>query len=390
MQSQRLEDHSSLRPPERLGLRFISANMDSVTQLPTSIRNQVQQTNEAQGQLLNKLDDLISGKLGTFNQQMNENQRMLSDVQVAKIEQINNEKHKFNKKCNEEQKLREADALLKEEPRVRQMTSKAQEKIEEGMKLIEYRQKLIKMADSSELGWRTVNEYQANVIADDSDDKNKIWKAESRAQRKAKQQSKRFSRLKRLHPYTQQGQSHNSQYILYTTSPSNANKPGVCFSCGKPGHWRADCRRLQRVGETEDKISEIRKLHCLNSAIPCASNGHEKNKKITSNLHISTENVDAISSLTASGDEGMTPRGRLKDSLSKWVTINSNQVVLDIIKDGYKLPLHSIPNKALLSNNRSARGKRIFVEKELRSLLHKGCISQVEVRPYIVNPLTVV
>jgi hypothetical protein len=32
------------------------------------------------------------------------------------------------------------------------------------------RQKLIKLADSAELGWRVVQEYEANPLASDSDD----------------------------------------------------------------------------------------------------------------------------------------------------------------------------------------------------------------------------
>ena len=36
------------------------------------------------------------------------------------------------------------------------------------MSLLNYRQKIIKIADSSDLGWRVVHEYEANPLADDS------------------------------------------------------------------------------------------------------------------------------------------------------------------------------------------------------------------------------
>ena len=185
--------------------------MDSNADLTALIRNQVkEQRQNSQGLQLDKLDELISVKLNSFNQQINENQRKLSDVQVAKLEQINNEKHKFNKKGNEEQykinakvqeKLQEADAMLKEDPRIRQMTIKAQEKIEEGIELVINRQKLIKIADSSEFGWRTVMEYQTNAIADNSEDERKIWKAETRAQKKLRQKTRWQCSHGRSRPY---------------------------------------------------------------------------------------------------------------------------------------------------------------------------------------------
>ena len=62
----------------------------------------------------------MTEKFSSFNKQINENQRALSEVQVAKIEQISNERYTFKRKGNEEQykanakvqrKMREAEAL---------------------------------------------------------------------------------------------------------------------------------------------------------------------------------------------------------------------------------------------------------------------------------------
>lgn len=58
--------------------------------------------------------------------------------------------------------------------------------------LIQQRQKLLKLADSSELGWKVVKEYQSNPLASDSEDEKKMYKAELRAERKVrKDQMKR-------------------------------------------------------------------------------------------------------------------------------------------------------------------------------------------------------
>jgi hypothetical protein len=52
--------------------------------------------------------------------------------------------------------------------------------------LLKRRQKLVLLADTSDLDWKTVNEYETNPIASDSDDERRIFKAEARASRKAK------------------------------------------------------------------------------------------------------------------------------------------------------------------------------------------------------------
>ncbi|KAJ8311817.1 LOW QUALITY PROTEIN: hypothetical protein KUTeg_010630 [Tegillarca granosa] len=140
----------------------------------------------SQSILLNKLDNLMSNKLSSFQQQINENNRLLSDVQVAKIKQISSDRYKFNKKRNGEQfkvnakikrKIMEADALLKEDPTLRDATTYKK-------RYLKQRQKLIKLADSSKLGWLTAEEYSLNAIAEDSDNEKKIQRAEKAVLRK--------------------------------------------------------------------------------------------------------------------------------------------------------------------------------------------------------------
>ena len=63
---------------------------------------------------------------------------------------------------------------------------KAKKALEEGEELITNRQKHIKVADRSEFGWATVEEYVADELADNSDDEKRLFKAEARAGRKVK------------------------------------------------------------------------------------------------------------------------------------------------------------------------------------------------------------
>ena len=57
--------------------------------------------------------------------------------------------------------------------------------------MLNYRQKIIQLADSSELDWRLVKEYEAHPIANDSDDEKRIFKAEVRATRKMNPRNQR-------------------------------------------------------------------------------------------------------------------------------------------------------------------------------------------------------
>ena len=63
--------------------------------------------------------------------------------------------------------------------------NKAKAPLEQGLELLATRQKLIKVTDRSELGWKVVSEYEADELASDSKDENKLKKAERSAERKA-------------------------------------------------------------------------------------------------------------------------------------------------------------------------------------------------------------
>ena len=63
---------------------------------------------------------------------------------------------------------------------------KAKEELDEGISLLNNRQKLVKLADKSEFGWATAQEYVCDELADDEADASKIKKAEKGAAAKLK------------------------------------------------------------------------------------------------------------------------------------------------------------------------------------------------------------
>lgn len=78
----------------------------------------------------------------------------------------NQYKHKINVLA----KLREAKTHLGDPKLSIDSAQTAKTKIEEGIDLVKDRQKLVKLADLSELGWKVVAQYISSPIADDSDD----------------------------------------------------------------------------------------------------------------------------------------------------------------------------------------------------------------------------
>jgi hypothetical protein len=64
------------------------------------------------------------------------------------------------------------EADLQETPSA---TEKANSAVEEGEKLVDDRQKLIRIADRSEHGWATIEEYEDNELAEDSDEEKKLF-----------------------------------------------------------------------------------------------------------------------------------------------------------------------------------------------------------------------
>ena len=185
-------------------------------------------------------------------------------------------------------------------------------------------------------------------------------KAQSRAERKFKAEKTKRNAA-RSHPYGQASTSRAHTSSAPGGPPGfHGPRPGRCFNCGGKGHWRRECPEEQK---TQNKISAF-----------CHS-----------------DLFDDSSQRIAGSHSGVTksPVGRLRSCLHEWENIKANEHVLRIVKEGYRLPLKSIPCCKEMQNNRSARDNELFVSGELENLLSKGCISKVSDKPHVVNPLTV-
>lgn len=60
-------------------------------------------------------------------------------------------------------------------------------KISDGIDILTPRQKLVKLVDSSDDGWRVVQKYEVHLVANDSEDEKKINHPQINAVRKVKQ-----------------------------------------------------------------------------------------------------------------------------------------------------------------------------------------------------------
>ncbi|VDI14245.1 Hypothetical predicted protein [Mytilus galloprovincialis] len=83
-----------------------------------------------------------------------------------------------------------------------------------------------------------------------------------------------------------------------------------------------------------------------------------------------------------------SPVNRLRNAYTYWQSINANDYILSIIRDGYIIPFYTEPESCSLRNNKTAFDNAEFVGSEITKLISRGCISQVPELPKVVNPLT--
>ena len=138
-----------------------------------------------QSSMLEKLSSIIDNKLDSMKRQLDET----SNIQMSELKKIRlTEPRTFKKKGHEQQYKHNRQVKSTVSEAKDAVTSGKQDtciaKLNEGIELIDQRQKLILIADKSEYGWKTVGEYLDNELADNDQDAKKMKKAEKEAQRK--------------------------------------------------------------------------------------------------------------------------------------------------------------------------------------------------------------
>ena len=64
-----------------------------------------------------------------------------------------------------------------------------------------------------------------------------------------------------------------------------------------------------------------------------------------------------------------------------WQLIGTLDFILDVIKEGYKIPFISTPPPKQYSNNGSAFREADFVEQAIAELLADNCVEELSSRP---------
>ena len=242
----------------------------------TLTANQFSQLLEAIQRSKREIDASLEAKLADFCDEVRGSQEKAAESAACRAQR---EPFSFKKKGNQEQfRVTEEidEALLQAEQELETMTTfsatteeklrRVEEHIVHGRKLIANRQKLIKLADHSDLGWAVVEEYTTDELAEDSNNKKRLDKAERSAEGKVVKRKKQNENRHR--PYSGRRQSTFRPQLHQTATlfPSNPVFPtpigpnprrtlpvqfnpqpkvvGPCYQCGQIGHLRNACPRL--------------------------------------------------------------------------------------------------------------------------------------------------
>ena len=130
-----------------------------------------------QTKFLQDMKGVIQNQFAEMEAKISSNQKEMNDLQMKRLQNATSQPYTFKRKGNEAQfkfnnevkeKLDLAESYMKQ--KTEEGHNKASGCISEGIELLTNRQKLVKLADMSDNGWRVVQEYETHQLASDSDD----------------------------------------------------------------------------------------------------------------------------------------------------------------------------------------------------------------------------
>ena len=209
-----------------------------------------------------EMEEKFSSSLEELQRKVTANQESSSEEVVSKLKQ---RAYRFKQKGNEAQfafnssveeriqsAKRELTKLTTADSKDQSSVRKATIQLDEGLKAIACRQKHIKIADRSELGWQVVAAYESDELASDSEDEKRLFKAEKEAERRSKRKRSPATTWPRRKasfsgPSTTaprpgpKGEPSGSAAEAARQQSARPRVLGPCYGCGQWGHLVESC-----------------------------------------------------------------------------------------------------------------------------------------------------
>ena len=175
--------------------------------------------------LSSNLSSVIESRLSEFKRELADVQCSSVDSAVKRVKRNEVEfKHKGNRKQFEHQEQVLESLVDAKESLEKAKYDRPKRVIEQGISLAEKRIKVIKLADRSEFGWNTVNEYLSDELVSNSEDETRIFRSERRAERRLKQSLSRRKNRSSSSLSRQAPKSPSYQENLAGTQPFSQSK----------------------------------------------------------------------------------------------------------------------------------------------------------------------
>ena len=238
----------------------------------------------------------------------------------------------------------------------------------EGEKLVQQRQKFVKLADRSDYGWKLVKKYETNELADNEEDEKRISIAEMAAEKEAAASKKKskfdhqgparrltaHSRpypMQELRPYggwaqRQRFPSSNMKFPM----PPTSRPLGPCHGCGEYGHFRRSWPRLNQTYPCTVDDGSGEDVLCMSSVSEKECMGSKYDDMCDTDMECPRFWEVEHSGASVCGNV----KGSLRTRADYWEhVLGASAPVLDVICLGYILPLLSKPEKYFSPNHRS-------------------------------------